>query len=82
MGADYYDTEETIRLADGIPIGIGAGSYVEGAIIDKNVRMGKNVVIKPFPKGTELDTELWSVRDGIVVVPKRSRLPDDTYIGP
>lgn len=82
MGADYYDTEETIMLAGGIPIGIGAGSHVEGAIIDKNVRMGKNVVIKPFPKGTELDTELWSVRDGIVVVPKRSIIPDNLQITP
>jgi glucose-1-phosphate adenylyltransferase len=82
MGADYYDTDETIRLAGGIPIGIGAGSQVEGAIIDKNVRMGEKVVIKPFPRGTELDTELWSVRDGIVVIPKRTVIPDDTYIGP
>lgn len=82
MGADYYDTDEGIAFAGGIPIGIGSGSTVEGAIIDKNVRMGKNVIIKPFPRGTELDTNLWSVRDGIVVVPKRTILPDNTYIGP
>jgi glucose-1-phosphate adenylyltransferase len=82
MGADYYDTEETIQLGGGVPIGIGAGSQIEGAIIDKNVRMGGNVVIKPFPKGTELDTELWSVRDGIVVVPKRSIISNGTIIGP
>jgi glucose-1-phosphate adenylyltransferase len=82
MGADYYDTEETIKLAGGIPIGIGAGSQIEGAIIDKNVRMGEKTVIKPFPKGTELDTDLWSVRDGIVVVPKRTVIPSGTYIGP
>ena len=82
MGADYYDTDETIELSGGIPIGIGSGCQIEGAIVDKNVRMGANTVIQPFPLGTELDTDLWSVRDGIVVIPKRAVIPAGTHIGP
>ena len=82
MGADYYDTREKQKSFDGVPIGIGPGSYIEGAIIDKNVRIGKGVTIRPFPKGTEIDNERWSVRDGIVVVAKRTVLADNTYIGP
>jgi glucose-1-phosphate adenylyltransferase len=81
MGADYYDSPE-VSPPGGIPIGIGANCDIEGAIIDKNVRMGKNVVIRPFPRGTEHDTVLYSVQDGIVVIPKSTLIPEGTYIGP
>ncbi len=76
MGADYYDTSGSI------PIGIGENCDIEGAIIDKNVRMGQDVVIKPFPRGTEIETDSYTVKDGIVVIPKRTILPSGTRIGP
>ncbi len=86
MGADYYDganEEDNPEIGTGlIPLGVGMNSQISGAIIDKNVRIGKNVVIQPFPRGTDLDGDNWVVRDGIVVVPKRAILPDGTYIGP
>lgn len=80
MGSDYYQRPG----GDGgnIPLGIGENSHVEGAIIDKNVALGSNVVIKSFPRGTNLDTETWVVRDGIVVIPKNTILPDGTVIAP
>ncbi len=76
MGADYYDETGSI------PIAIGENCNIEGAIIDKNVRMGQDVTIKPFPLGTEFDKDTYSVKDGIVVIPKRTILPSGTYIGP
>ena len=76
MGADYYDN------TGDIPIGIGENCDIEGAIIDKNVRMGQDVTIKPFPPGTELDTDNYSIKDGIVVIPKRTILPSGTKICP
>jgi len=79
MGADYFDAE---TIPHAIPIGIGPDCHVEGAILDKNVRLGKGVVIKPFPRGTELDRETWFVRDGIVVVPKSTAIPAGTRIAP
>lgn len=82
MGADYYDTPSRVSEAGGIPIGIGKGSIIEGAIIDKNVRIGEGVKILSFPKGTDLDHDNWYVRDGIVVIPKRSVLFPGTVIGP
>lgn len=82
MGADYYDTAEKQAVFGGVPIGVGANSNIKGAIIDKNVRIGEGVKIRPFPRGTEIDEELYSVRDGIVVIPKRTVLPDRMYIGP
>ncbi|MCJ7702628.1 MAG: glucose-1-phosphate adenylyltransferase [Anaerolineales bacterium] len=81
MGADYYDSPEEMSQS-GIPIGIGMNSVIEGALIDKNARIGKGVVIKPFPLGTEIDGEDWVVRDGIVVIPKRGVIPDGEVIAP
>lgn len=81
MGSDYYDTPgETPRA--GIPLGIGANCQIEGAIIDKNVRMGEGVVIRPFSRGTEIDEGNWVVQDGIVVIPKSTVLYPGTYIVP
>jgi glucose-1-phosphate adenylyltransferase len=81
MGADYYD--EYPALATGtVPIGIGHDCRIEGAIIDKNARIGDGVVIKPFPPGSDQETDTWVVQDGIVVIPKDSVLPAGTYIGP
>ena len=80
MGADYY--EENSALSYPVQIGIGKDSYIEGAIIDKNARIGEKVVIKPFPPGTEKDAESWSIRDGIVVIPKSVVIPNGTVISP
>jgi glucose-1-phosphate adenylyltransferase len=81
MGADYYDNPQEMSKS-GIPIGIGKNSVIVGALIDKNARIGQNVVIKPFPLGTEIDGEDWVVQDGIVVIPKRAVIPDGTVIAP
>jgi glucose-1-phosphate adenylyltransferase len=80
MGADYY--EERVISSKGIPIGIGKNCQINGAIIDKNARIGSNVVINPFPLGTEQEHDNWFVRDGIVVVPKSVIIPDGTVISP
>lgn len=48
MGADFYETEQEITemLKEGkVPIGVGENSRVSNCIIDKNARIGKNVVI-------------------------------------
>jgi len=80
MGADYY--EANAHHPHPIPIGIGKNSYISGAIIDKNARIGEGVEIHPFPEGTELEEEKYSVRDGIVVVPKSTVIPDGACISP
>jgi glucose-1-phosphate adenylyltransferase len=91
MGADYYDNEERCDPSGrchAIPLGIGAGCNIEGAILDKNVRIGKNVVIRPhkpdenlvYPPGSPPGKELYVVRDGIIVIPKNTEVPDGTVI--
>ncbi|MBV6391517.1 MAG: Glucose-1-phosphate adenylyltransferase [Anaerolineales bacterium] len=77
MGADYYERE-----SGGLPIGIGAGCHIEGAILDKNARIGDRVTIRPFPRNTDLDNEKWYVRDGIVIIPKDMEIPPGATIAP
>jgi glucose-1-phosphate adenylyltransferase len=83
MGADYYERPaEEASLAGPTPIGIGRNCYIEGAIIDKNASLGENIVIKPFPPGTDIDNDNWVIQDGIVVIPKNSVIPSGTVIAP
>ena len=82
MGADYYDSPQTLEAGEGIPIGVGPNSVVEGAILDKNVRIGEGVKILPFPRGTDIEEEMYTVQDGIVVIPKRTVIKPGTVIGP
>jgi glucose-1-phosphate adenylyltransferase len=78
MGADYYQRNKQGAL----PLGIGSNCHIEGAILDKNVCIGSDVVIKPFPRGTEIDQGDWVVQDGIVVIPKGTTLLPGTRIEP
>ena len=83
MGADYYERPSEVEgVPVSTPIGLGKNCYIDGAIIDKNVCLGDNVVIKPFPRGTELETEKWVIQDGIVVIPKNAVIPAGTVIAP
>ena len=83
MGADYYETEadrtENKRL--GRPaIGIGGGTVIEGAIIDKNARIGRHVRIRHLPDRPDSETDNWVARDGLVVIPKDAAIAVDTVI--
>lgn len=82
MGSSYYETETEPQLLDVPAIGIGQGSYIEGAIIDRNVRIGPGVRIEPFPPDTNIDEKDWVVRDGIVVIPHHTVIPEGTVIAP
>ncbi len=85
MGSDYYDQGCQNEEDDDSPmpcIGIGRDCFIQGAIVDKNARIGRNVTIKPFPRGTDLEGENWVVQDGIVVIPKNAVLLPGTVIAP
>lgn len=81
MGNDYYEWPETTQ-AKVAPMEIGPNCRIEGAIIDKNARIGKEVIIEKFPPGTDLDGDGWVVRDGIVIIPKSGILAPGTRICP
>lgn len=76
MGADFLESED--RLGPGqLPIGIGAGSLISGAIVDKNGRIGQNVKITNADKiENQGDTESLQIRDGISIVIKNGQIED------
>lgn len=82
MGADYYEAQAREMEPDFPSIGVGEGSRIRGAILDKNARIGQAVRIEPFPLGTEREEANWVIRDGLVVVPKDAILPNGTVIAP
>lgn len=77
MGADYYENNDSV---DRVRLGIGDNSVIERAIVDKNARIGKNVVIRN-PKGLKnFDGNNHFIRDGIVIIPKNAVLKDGVRI--
>lgn len=79
MGADEYERKADLEAnrAKGLPpLGIGNGSVISGAIIDKNCRIGEGVTIAN-PSGVMEwgEEEPCIVRDGIPVVVKEASLP-------
>ena len=85
MGADYYQTFEDM-LADqkaGRPrLGIGEGTIIRRAIIDKNARIGNKVRLINEAGVSEADGEngAYYIRDGIIIVPKNSLIADGTVV--
>ena len=78
LGSDYYESQASIIENEmmGKPrIGIGQNTKIENAIIDKNARIGDNVVISPAGKPENLDDPLFCIRDGVVIIPKGGAIP-------
>lgn len=83
MGADFYDTPADLErhATHHTPaIGIGAGSVIERAIIDKNARIGAGVRITNPNRIQEAEGKDYYIRDGIVVVAKNGVIPAGTVI--
>ena len=80
LGSDYYETTEDIaaNTARGLPpMGIGEGTIIEGAIVDKNVRIGTRTRIVNDHGWDEIgDSTTFTVRDGVAIVPKDAIVPD------
>jgi glucose-1-phosphate adenylyltransferase len=85
MGADYYESplERARALESGkVPLGVGANSTIQRAIVDKNARIGRNVRIVNQDRVQEATREElgFVIRSGIVVVIKNATIPDGTVI--
>ena len=77
MGADYYENPDS---KEELAIGIGDGAVIDKAIVDKNARIGKNVTIRNAGKLKNFDGENYFIRDGIVIIPKNTRIEAGTTI--
>jgi glucose-1-phosphate adenylyltransferase len=83
LGSDYYESYESILENEkvGVPrIGIGSNCRIENTIVDKNARIGNNVVISPAGKPETVDHANYYIRDGIVIIPKNGVIPHGMVI--
>ncbi|XP_010437034.1 PREDICTED: glucose-1-phosphate adenylyltransferase large subunit 3, chloroplastic-like isoform X1 [Camelina sativa] len=85
LGADSYQTESEIAslLAEGnVPVGIGRDTKIRKCIIDKNAKIGKNVMIlnKDDVKEADRPEEGFYIRSGITVVVEKATIKDGTVI--
>lgn len=81
IGSDYYNKIEMLEddTIEERPIKIGENTRIHRAIVDKNASIGRNVVIHPGNRVNE-DTEYCHIRDGIIVIPKGTVIPDGTIV--
>jgi len=85
MGNDFFESSDerlVLRERGGTPVGVGRGTTVKRAILDKNARIGRNVTIVNKDHVEEADRpELgFYIRNGIVVVVKNASIADGTVI--
>ncbi|XVE66989.1 hypothetical protein DITRI_Ditri08aG0124300 [Diplodiscus trichospermus] len=85
LGADYYQTESEIAslLAEGkVPIGIGRNTKIRNCIIDKNAKIGKDVVIvnKDGVQEADRPDEGFYIRSGITIILEKATIEDGTVI--
>ncbi len=79
MGNDFYEQPGDLAAdasAGIVPVGVGDGSHIEGAIIDKNCRIGRNVRLINNGGADSEETPYGMRRDGVYVVCKGTTLPD------
>ncbi|HEX2522742.1 MAG TPA: glucose-1-phosphate adenylyltransferase, partial [Terriglobia bacterium] len=61
-------------------IGVGNHATIVNAIVDKNARIGDNVMIVNSRNMENYDGENFFVRDKIVVIPKGAVIPNGTIV--
>jgi glucose-1-phosphate adenylyltransferase len=79
MGADFYEQPDARRPCgpNHPSMGIGSGSVIQGAIVDKDCRIGNNVrVVNEQGIENGNDAPDCVIRDGIPVVVKDAQLAD------
>jgi glucose-1-phosphate adenylyltransferase len=83
IGADRFETDAD-RLANrqrGIPdLVVGDNAVIEGAILDKDCRVGNNVRIVNHAGVADYECDTYVIRDGVVTIPRGSVVPDGTVI--
>lgn len=82
MGSDYYQdlTDIDMNYNDGKVMGIGERCYLNNCIVDKNVHIGNDVRVNGGKHLPDANTELYSVKEGIVVIKKGAILPNGYVI--
>jgi glucose-1-phosphate adenylyltransferase len=83
IGADRIETEserEENRQLGRPHLGIGEGTVLERAIVDKDCRIGRNVRLVNQRGLQEAETPLYVIREGIIAIPRGATIPDGTVV--
>jgi glucose-1-phosphate adenylyltransferase len=83
IGADRFETdaERAANRARGIPnFSIGENSVIQNAIIDKDCRVGAHVRLVNERGLKDAEGDNYVIREGIVVIPRGTTVPDGTVI--
>lgn len=87
VGSDIYEMEEDVRRKGKekkieIRIGIGEKSRIRRAIVDKNARIGKNVMIINRDNVEEGNREAqgYVIREGIIIILRNAVIPNDSIL--
>ena len=78
MGNDHYELKSS--PSNVVPLGIGKDCVVRSSIIDKNARIGDGCVISPEGKPADFESDLFTIREGVLVVPKNTVIPAGTHL--
>jgi len=82
MGSDYYESLEDLESGKvKTALGVGKDCIIDYAIIDKNCRIGDNVIIKGGKHLEDHETEMYMVVEGIVIIKKEAEIPNNFTIG-
>jgi glucose-1-phosphate adenylyltransferase len=83
MGNDLYQNIDEMNedLKNGrYLVGIGERCFIKNALVDKNCRIGNDVYISGGNHLEDFSTELYAIKDGIVVIKKGAIIPDNYMI--
>ncbi len=80
MGNDTYETLQEIQ-GSRISVGIGENCHIENAIVDKHARIGNGSVIIGDHSLDDIETDHYSIKDGIIVVNKNAVIEPGSIIG-
>lgn len=78
MGATGFSTAH--ELPEALPLGIGHDCHLRRAIIDLDARVGNGCRLVNEDQVQEADGDNYSIREGIIVVPRRAEVAPGTVI--
>ncbi len=79
MGANSYDIYAEHADSD-VPVGVGRGCRIEGAIIDTNARIGDGCELVNHRGVEDEDGDFYAIRGGVIVIPRAAVVPPGTVL--
>ncbi len=79
IGSNHYEDLDELEAnrAKGIPsYGVGERCSINNTIIDKDARIGNDVTINGGPHLEDTEKDTYVIKDGVVVIKRRSMIPD------